>query len=250
MDVAEIFIVPVADFHWQSILDCGPAALSMVSLESISVHEGGNYLTEEENLRLSTFSFAKRRQEWLGGRLAAKYAAARLAYPSNDGHASRGVDWRGWNISANKQGRPFLDRLPKDCEGRIADISITHSSGLAAAMAVRRGLCGIDLQKVSDRTLKIRERFCSGHEQKIVLAAAAHPPEQLTLLWAAKEAIRKAAASTTLPGFLDIHLSSLSTIEQESWRQLDFTDARAKKHRVAATLRNGFALAVTHRKDM
>ena len=163
------------------------------------------YLSALELAHLGKYSLEKRRQEWLAGRFAAKYAAA-------------GVLMQGGNtphllhlaISTDENGRPFLAAN----ENRLLpDISISHSTNLAAAMAVSKGRCGIDIQKVTDRVVKVRERFCTSNEAGIIQSFFNTPRDKqssvLTKLWAAKEALRKVADRIPLPGFLELELTEI-----------------------------------------
>lgn len=242
-------MISLPDSNWQTLLNCGPAALAMVTMDALDKKNPAPYLTPEEQHGLASFCYERRRLEWLGGRLAAKQAAGRLAADRRGTDA--GIEWHGWAVAAGDDGRPFLARVPINSTGLVADISITHSSGLAAGMAVSKGRCGIDLQRISTKTIKVRERFCGGAEEEILEAAftGTKTAARLTILWAAKEALRKAAAIKPLPGFLAFHLNTVTSTGRNNWQRFDFGDAQSKKYRVAVTFYNDFALAVTHRKD-
>ena len=70
---------------------------------------GDFFLSEKEQEKLRQYRYQKRKIEWLGGRIAAKYAAARLA-ENKDNNA---VDWKSlcWaelEIVARPDGKPFF----------------------------------------------------------------------------------------------------------------------------------------------
>ena len=165
------------------------------------------YLADREREYLDRFTSGKRRREWLGGRFAAKYAAAGMLGKSGDT-----LPWDGLAVLADGNGRPYLAADKKGAA--MPDISISHSGDLAAAIAVRNGFCGIDVQQVTDRVVKVRERFCTPNEEAIIHSFFNAPPETksavLTKLWAAKEALRKVANMSSLPGFLELKLTEIN----------------------------------------
>lgn len=165
------------------------------------------YLTAKEQEHLNRLTAAKRRREWLGARFAAKYTAAEIL--SRPGSF---IPWFSIGITADAAGRPYL--LVDEREVTRSDISISHSGDLAGAMVVRRGLCGIDIQKITNRVVKVRERFCTPDEERLLYStfdvSRAQYETYLTLLWSAKEALRKVAKNRTLPGFLELVLTQVS----------------------------------------
>jgi len=72
---------------------------------------------------------------------------------------------------------------------------------------------GLISRKIRETLGRIKEKFCGAAEEKIltrVLAALA-PLERLSLLWAAKESIKKAAILERMPGFLELTLHRIDT---------------------------------------
>ena len=167
--------------------------------------------TEELDL-LGKFALAKRKKEWLGGRLAAKYAAARLLEQVES--QKNIIHWSSNTIIADKNGRPFLS-ANKENATQHCDISISHSESMAVAMAVNKGYCGIDIQKISPKVINVIDRFCTHDEKQILQKILPVEPEKqagpLTKLWAAKEALRKASNMSSLPGFLELKLIEITT---------------------------------------
>jgi len=157
---------------------------------SASLHAQG-ILSAKEQERLHSFPCSKRRLEWLGGRLAAKYALQQYcssawsgAHPfaqtspallsiDNDTHGRPFVDWHADNVSFCQQP-PFL--------------SISHSGQFAAAM-LAPGPCGLDVQRIVAKLQRLQARFASAAE--LALGREYDELLWLAMLWAAKEAVKK-----------------------------------------------------------
>lgn len=145
-------------------------------------------LCEEEKTILAGFSYRKRRKEWLGGRLAAKHALMNaLHLPCRPG------DFAALSILPEPDGSPRPGGSLLSGKTGLS-LSISHSDRYALGMASADGRCGIDIQRLSDKTLRVADRFSSEKERDLLRAAYdwQHPREYLTMLWAAKEALKKA----------------------------------------------------------
>ncbi|MEN8140370.1 MAG: 4'-phosphopantetheinyl transferase superfamily protein [Thermodesulfobacteriota bacterium] len=167
-------------------------------------------LTATEKTKLASFRLAKRRHEWLAGRLAAKAAVCQIAPPLSPAQVE---------ISTSERGRPRA-RLP---QGRTMAVSISHSGGLAVGLASPAGEAGIDIQELVPALIRIRGRFVH-HDEERLLAQLAPPDEPLAalgLLWSAKEALRKQLEIWPLLGFLEARLSRVAW--QGSIASLTFT---------------------------
>ncbi len=166
------------------------------------------YLDQVELERFSSFSFAKRQLEWLGGRMAAKRAALSVT-SKTAGLPTSCADYR---IEAEASGRPYLWCM-RGAQAKLPAISISHSHGMAGAVAVAGHSCGLDLQRITPKVISVRERFASSEERSIISAAPGlHGQDEatlLTLIWSAKEALRKAICCQPLLGFTEITLSQL-----------------------------------------
>jgi phosphopantetheinyl transferase len=218
------------------------------------------YLSGREQLTLETFASEKRKNEWLGGRIAAKYAAAGLFEKKPGKHDI--LHLPDLAISAAKNGRPFLiaDSTAWK-QGDIPDISISHSGSLAAAMATGKGFCGVDIQKITPKVIKVQERFCTPAEKLILQASFPWLPEMktaaLTKLWAAKETLRKVSNLEPLPGFLEMEL--LEIHQELSQKRVPYwifvcslkRAGRPVNHKygVFITLVKDYVLALTARDD-
>ena len=165
-------------------------------------------LADEEAATLAGLRLPKRRREWLGGRVAAKEAARTLmtrlglAVPA----------WPGLLVRADEDGRPRLWMAADDRPVWPA-ISISHSGDYAGALAAHGADCGVDIQRVTPRVMRVGERFLSGAETALLAASPClvglDPAVRLCLAWAAKEAARKAIRLPAPVGFLELTLTGL-----------------------------------------
>jgi phosphopantetheinyl transferase len=166
------------------------------------------YLDPLEQERLHQFTFAKRQLEWLGGRMAAKRAALALM-AQVPGLAPAFPHLR---VDSESSGRPYLCAMHA-VGAPLPAISISHSHGLAGALAVQGHGCGLDLQRITPKVIAIRDRFASSAERTLLCTAPGLQGQDeaalLTLLWAGKEALRKGVACQPILGFTEITLSRL-----------------------------------------
>ncbi len=90
------------------------------------------------------------------------------------------------------------------------DISISHSGDYGAALAACSP-CGIDLQLRQDSLLKVKEKYCSEAEYRLLetFLSETDTLARLALLWAAKEAAKKALSHWQMPGFLDLEIGNV-----------------------------------------
>ncbi len=97
--------------------------------------------------------------------------------------AKKVLDDEGIEIQYHHNGRPYLHNGIK--------ISVSHAYGKLAVLFSFNGKeIGIDIEKVRDKILKIKEKFLSAAELKELENASL---EKYTLYWGAKEAVYKAS---------------------------------------------------------
>lgn len=144
-----------------------------------------------------TFKSSKRQKEWLGVRLLLKHlfgSNVQIAYKSS--------------------GAPFLINSNKH-------ISISHS-GTLVAIALSNEKVGIDLQIISDKPLKIKSRFLSNTEIRMM----GDQLDALTAvkLWCAKEAVYKflSIPETPLIGGIMLHQNEENIVEQNHGLNISF----------------------------
>lgn len=86
-------------------------------------------------------------------------------------------------------------------------------------MAVDYGCCGIDIQEITQTTIKVKSRFLSQEEERFLLSFPGlqkHSTETaFTLIWAAKESFRKCFISNPILGFFEVCLTGLRGTIQE-----------------------------------
>ncbi|MEW5905346.1 MAG: 4'-phosphopantetheinyl transferase superfamily protein [Elusimicrobiota bacterium] len=130
------------------------------------------FLTPDELSAWSALKVPKRKNEWLGGRLAAKLAGAAAFFP--------GVPLREIEVRRELTGSPFLV-----CRGERRHVSISHSAGVCGA-AAGPGFLGLDIEETAPRHPGWYRDYFSPAEREGRDDAA------MTALWAAKEALFKA----------------------------------------------------------
>lgn len=201
------------------------------------------FLTPVEQATFAGFTFSKRRLEWLGGRLAAKAAA--LAWAGQPVTAAALAEWQ---VSNAPDGRPGLQKVGVSPSGSGLELSISHSHGVAAALVVAGYPCGLDLQKVTDTVVRVRERFCSEAEGALLQSGGvgheAREEVSMTLLWAAKEALRKGRGGVPLTGFLAMRLAELEKLGEQAWC-FRLTISGTGEHPVVVFLVDDFAAGVS-----
>lgn len=170
------------------------------------------WLHRREEEKLQTLHYEKRHLEWLGGRICAKEASLQYLQSNQSEGAAATLRAPLLQIMKSSSGRPFLDPgvLPGDLS--MPHISISHSRGYALAVAASTP-CGIDIQADSGTLARVKDRFCSRAEEELLghRLKQLPPSARLTLLWAAKEAVKKGALFKRMPGFLDLALTHIQT---------------------------------------
>jgi phosphopantetheinyl transferase (holo-ACP synthase) len=148
----------------------GPCHVALVKDVRAGAPEA--FLTPDELAAWSALKVPKRKNEWLGGRLAAKLAGAAAFFP--------GVPLREIEVRRELTGSPFLV-----CRGERRHVSISHSAGVCAA-AAGPGFLGLDIEETAPRHPGWYRDYFSPAEREGRDDAA------MTALWAAKEALFKA----------------------------------------------------------
>jgi len=170
-----------------------------------AAHELWILLSPEENKLFSSFTYPKRKREWLGGRIAAKYAVLQLLQITPEPETIPVV-----SILPAADGSPHI-AAPLPIPGEPPALSISHSDRYAVGIAAQTKACGIDIQKITEKTVRVANRFCE--EKELQLLQDRVPllslTERLTLLWSAKEALKKAMLNDQPVIFHGVVLESL-----------------------------------------
>ena len=131
-----------------------------------------DFLTVFEFKQYQQFNVAKRAQEWLAGRYAAKKLATEFF----------NLPLTRMQVKNAKNGAPILQAEG----GNHLTISLSHSGAYAAAAISLTGdLIGIDVEKIEPRTSAWAKEFFRNDE------ILENTPAFLTELWAKKEAVLK-----------------------------------------------------------
>jgi len=145
-----------------------------------------DWLCESEAARLSSFRFAKRRNDWRLGRWTAKCAiAATLKLPDDRQSLSR------IEITPAATGEPQVTL--HDQTGTVT-ISISHRGGVAlCAVALGDVKLGCDLEMIEPRSdAFIADYFAEREQILIAQISGAERSLLVSLLWSAKESALKA----------------------------------------------------------
>ena len=165
------------------------------------------WLSVQEEERFCGFTLKKRQNEWFAGRICAKIALQdflRCHCPGRTIPAFPSI-----MICNSADGRPFAALRCGEAWPQAPDVSISHSGCLALALAAETG-CGVDIQKTSDTLIRVKERFCTEQEERLLSGMQGNGLLQgLALLWAAKEAAKKALSAAGMPGFTDLVLRAI-----------------------------------------
>jgi 4'-phosphopantetheinyl transferase EntD len=191
----------IAPEKYAAWLDSAPSAVTMLS--------------PSEEKRLHSFRLAKRRSEWLTGRICAKLAIHQFL--QKGGIAPAHTAAHLLEIVNEESGRPCLSGLTAAIS-RNLDISISHSRAYGMAL-IADVACGIDIQRSETTLMRVTEKFCSRDEALLLHETLRNWSDsaRLTLLWAAKEAAKKALSRQFLPGFLEMNLTAILPSNETCW---------------------------------
>lgn len=104
--------------------------------------------------------------EWIVGRILIQTLCSQF-----------GIEYQG--IESKETGKPFL-------LGHSGEISISHSFPMAAALIHLHKPCGIDLERVRPKLVKIQHKFVNENEE-----AYLDNPDKLCAIWCGKEVLYK-----------------------------------------------------------
>ncbi|MGI6656346.1 MAG: 4'-phosphopantetheinyl transferase family protein [Desulfobulbus sp.] len=187
------------------------AALSLVDLRRLIRPETADdvfmpLLAADEARIWTALAHPKRKREWLGGRLAGKQALCTLLNRRDVPEC-----FPRYALLPDTHGRP-RPLLPDGAEHSLR-LSLSHSRDYAAALATYDDPCGIDIQHVTPRLLKVRRYFATDREVRLLKESIPDPLLGLGLLWAAKEAAKKAYLADQPSFFGAIQLHSIEPLD-------------------------------------
>jgi phosphopantetheinyl transferase len=168
-------------------------------------------LHPKEAATLNGYKFPKRRSEYLTGRICAKMAIRELLNLTT-GQSIFPI-LSEIEIARTENGRPDIVIHVSGANALKMEISISHSGDYGVAIAAESP-CGVDLQLQQANLLRVQEKFCSEREYSLLemFLTDSDKIARLALLWAAKEAAKKALSYWQMPGFLDLEVQKLTNL--------------------------------------
>lgn len=162
-------------------------------------------LHPSEIARFNEFRYAKRRAEYLTGRICAKLALALFWTARGDDRPPLPAEVE---IVNGATGRPQVNIAGWTIQP-LPQISISHGGDFGAAIAAAVP-CGIDIQEHKEALLRVRDRYCTAGEFRLLRESLVgrEPLAALARLWAAKEAAKKTLGFWRMPGFHELELTS------------------------------------------
>lgn len=140
-------------------------------------------LDEKEQQHFQALSKARQKQ-WLGSRVLLR-TLLQTEQPIE--------------LNIDEHRKPFLNNFP-------FEISISHAKHMAAVIIYEGKKVGIDIEKISERILKIKNKFLSTEELKFI--SATNELEQLHVCWGAKESLFKLYGKGSLPFIQGIKINA------------------------------------------
>jgi phosphopantetheinyl transferase len=211
-------------------------------LKNGAIHElADTFLNEPEKRQLETFTFEKRRYQWLLGRVCAKRSVLNLIDPPGEPPRFSPLDI---TIAVAADGRPIAALRSTTKLHPLPGISISHSGRKIVALAAN-ALCGIDIQLLTDTLFKVRDRFCSDKESTMLHEAINDELPQLGMLWSAKESVRKCLGEFTTIGFLAMELTRIEHHQSCAFLELQLNRScpGVDSVTVVASVEDGYCLS-------
>ena len=168
---------------------------------------------------LETAASGSRRLEWLAVRVLLKEMLGRET-----------------RIAYTGAGRPYLPEETKT-------VSISHMAGYAAVLLSDAGAPGIDIERISDRVIKVAPRFLC--EQELQEVDPERSRESLALYWSAKEAVFKALQQQEVDFRKQLYVSPFQVGTAGRIRVRERRTESGGWYRLEYRLMNGYVLTYT-----
>ena len=143
-------------------------------------------LDEVEQNKLSQLSKGKRTLHWLATRVLLRFLLQTDQFI---------------HCPSDTNGKPYLPDYPYK-------ISLTHSFEYAGVMLSTQGECGMDLELVMDKVVRIKEKFLKTEELDFI--APENQVMQLYACWCAKEAVYKLQGNKGVSFLNDMTIKSFN----------------------------------------
>jgi phosphopantetheinyl transferase len=135
-------------------------------------------------------------------------------------------------------GKPFI-------QGFSGHISLSHSGDMAGLLVSSTDACGLDIEVISERILRIAPRFCAPEELTHQDSASRH--EAMHLIWGAKECMYKAYGRKEIDFRTQLRVAPFTVAEAGLLQgQLMLKDGTEHYH-IAYRMREGYILLWTTR---
>ena len=144
----------------------------------------------------------------------------------------------GENVSLahRESGAPYLVEKGEELG---TNISISYCEGLVAVAHCRDRKVGVDVEVVSDRVMRVRDRVLSADEIRFARSSVVLN----TLAWTAKEALFKLIPETGVDFRADLHLD-LSSLEGTENEKTYEATAYGRSYRMLSWFENGRCVTV------
>ncbi|WP_313261982.1 4'-phosphopantetheinyl transferase superfamily protein [Sphingobacterium sp.] len=147
-------------------------------------------LDESELAKLRSLAKGKRSLHWLATRVLLRYLLQTPDYIS---------------CPSDANGKPYLPDFPYE-------ISLTHSFDYAGVMLSSAGACGIDLEIVKEKVVRIKNKFLKPEELAFIEEEQA--VDQLYACWCAKEAVYKLQGNRGISFYHNISIEPFHYTQQ------------------------------------
>jgi phosphopantetheinyl transferase len=193
------------------------------------------YFSSEEQKDISLIDIPKRKNDYIQGRIAAKKALQSL-YKVNDPQI--------FNIKTGVFGQPIV--LSPLKQNFVTEVSITHSHGVAAALAFTNEIpMGIDIEKIDPIKINNIKNRLSKQEYEII-SAAPSIEEGIFTLWSAKEALSKALLTGLNASFFLYEINNLKI--HDSYIEGSFLHFH--QYKFISFIGNGLAFSIVIPKNL
>jgi phosphopantetheinyl transferase len=210
---------------------CAIVVSPLASFENLDPDSRGLGDTERELAR--TYKAARRRDEFVAGRLALKRCVARLLRDCGLGD----IPLSDMNIGRTESRQPVV-LLGGTLEERIS-VSISHGGGYVLCAAALEMPVGVDVERVDERLVRLSEAYTSENERGLIRRTAHDPEEEkalLTRLWTVKEAAAKCWGEGMFVAFGQCQVVSL---QGDRWDAMYLRDDGRVRLRVSSVALEG-----------
>ncbi len=198
--------------------------------------EPASVLSQAEAGLLGPRAVAKRRDDFLRGRMVAKQLLAAIV---------PGATATDFEILPDDRGVPQVERAGG--EGVGLSLSISHTTGVAAAAAVELpATVGIDVERwMSNPELIIGDYFTSEEQALLEPLQGEAYVRRATAIWSAKEAVSKAVGEGLRIAATSLVVREISLQARDGWNELSIEIRVGAPLRVVAWMQERSEYVIT-----